>query len=38
MMDYDPTAITPFELQEILEYFDIEEKELQSYLEAEPND
>ena len=37
-MDYDPTELSTFEIQEILEYFDLEEKELQSYLEAEPDD
>ena len=37
-MDYDPKELSPFEVQEILEQFDKEEAELESCLEAEPDD
>ena len=38
VMDYDPTELTPFELQEIMEYLEQEDAENEFYIKGEPDD
>lgn len=37
-MDYDPTELTPFELQDILEYLEQEDAENEFYIRGEPDE
>ena len=37
-MVYDPDELSPFELQDIIDYLEQEDAELESYMEVEPDD